>query len=202
MHDPQPSPAVRPDSVPAPPVRPAIWRLLAAIDRLARIDGWIAGGALVALTLFILSGIALRLLSRVFDGVPAGLSVSWEYSSYLLATVFTFGAAMALRAGHHIRVTILLGNMSRAGVQRLEVLTAAIGTVVAGFVFYSLVQFTWSAFTRGQKSMSSDTPLWIPEAAVSFGFLLLTLQFVGRLVSALAALPLEDRSMRPPTPVE
>jgi TRAP-type C4-dicarboxylate transport system permease small subunit len=202
MHELKSDPAAPPDGVAIAHISPSVSYLLTSIDRLARIDGWIAGGALVALTLFILSGVGLRLLSKVFDNVPAGLSTSWEYSSYLLAAVFTFGSAMALRAGHHIRVTLLLSHFSRNNVWKLEVITAAVGMAVSAFVCYSLVHFTWLSLLQGQKSMSSDTPLWIPKAVVSFGFFLLALQFTGRFISAFVGLPLEDRSMRPPVPIE
>ncbi len=32
------------------------------------------------------------------------IPIAWEYSSYLMAASFTFGAAMTLRVGGHIRV--------------------------------------------------------------------------------------------------
>ena len=46
---------------------------------------------------------------------------------------------------------------------------------------------------RGQISISSGTPLWFPQAVVTFGILLLTLQFLARAFQAVLGLPLEDQ---------
>ena len=55
--------------------------------------------------------------------------------------------------------------------------------------------------TRGQLSTSSDTPLWFPQAVVTFGMLLLTLQFLARAIQAALGLPLEDHRMKA-SPIE
>ena len=48
---------------------------------------------------------------------------------------------------------------------------------------------SWSAFERGQTSISSDTPLSLPEAVIAFGMVLLALQFLARFTQALLGLP-------------
>ena len=65
----------------------------------------------------------------------------------------------------------------------------------------SMVKFAFASFTRGQLSTSSDTPLWFPQAVVTFGMLLLTLQFLARAIQAALGLPLEDHRMKA-SPVE
>jgi TRAP-type C4-dicarboxylate transport system permease small subunit len=64
-----------------------------------------------------------------------------------------------------------------------------------------MVRFSWSAFERGQTSISSDTPLWLPEAVIAFGMVLLALQFLARFIQALLGLPLEDHRIKA-APVE
>ncbi len=85
--------------------------LLDAIDRLGRLDGWIGGGCLLTLTALMLAEVATRLLSNFLPFFPPSISIAWEYSSYLMAASFTFGAAMTLRVGGHIRVVLLLKNV-------------------------------------------------------------------------------------------
>ena len=63
----------------------------------------------MTLTCLMLAEVAVRALSNIFPWVPADIPVAWEYCSYLMAACFTFGAAMTLRAGGHIRVTLVLG---------------------------------------------------------------------------------------------
>jgi len=175
--------------------------LLNGIETLARLDGWIGAACLVTLTLLMLAEITVRALSNFISWVPADIPVAWEYSSYLMAACFTFGAAMTLRAGGHIRVTLILGRLGPPARRWLEAAAALIATLFVGFLAIAMVRFAWSAFDRGQTSISSNTLLWIPEAVIAFGMVLLALQFLARFIQALLGLPLEDHSIKA-APVE
>ncbi len=175
--------------------------LLNGIEKLARLDGWIGAACLVTLTLLMLAEITVRALSNFISWVPADIPVAWEYSSYLMAACFTFGAAMTLRAGGHIRVTLILGRLGPPARRWLEAAAALIATLFVGFLAIAMVRFAWSAFDRGQTSISSNTLLWIPEAVIAFGMVLLALQFLARFIQALLGLPLEDHSIKA-APVE
>ncbi|WP_128927869.1 TRAP transporter small permease subunit [Bradyrhizobium guangxiense] len=175
--------------------------LLDGIDRLGRLDGWIGGGCLLMLTLLMLCEVATRFLSNFLSFFPPTISIAWEYSSYLMAASFTFGAAMTLRVGGHIRVVLLLKNAPRPMQRALEILSAAAGFAFMAFLTSAMAKFAFAAYTRGQVSTSSDTPLWFPEAVVTFGMLLLTLQFLARAIQAGLGLPLEDHRMKA-SPVE
>ncbi len=175
--------------------------VLDGIDRLGRLDGWMGGGCLLMLTLLMLCEVATRFLSNFLPFFPATVSIAWEYSSYLMAASFTFGAAMTLRIGGHIRVVLLLKNAPVPLQRALEILSAAAGFAFMAFLTSAMAKFAWSAFVRGQVSTSSDTPLWFPQAVVTFGMLLLTLQFMARAIQAALGLPLEDHRMKA-SPVE
>jgi TRAP-type C4-dicarboxylate transport system permease small subunit len=174
----------------------ALRPLLDGIDRLSRLDGWLGVGCLVALTSLMIAEVVLRALSNIIDWVPADIPVAWEYSSYLMAACFTFGAAMTLRAGGHIRVTLVLARVSPAVRRWMETVLAAIGTGLCGFLAWSMGYFTWRSFEAGQTSVSSGTLVWIPQAFITFGITLLTIQFAARFLQAAFGLPLEDLSMR------
>src|ERR1051326_4056335 len=95
--------------------------LLDAIEKLGRLDGWIGAACLVTLTLLMLAEVAVRALSNFFPWVPADIPIAWEYSSYLMAACFTFGASVTLRAGGHIRVTLVLGRLQPAARRLMEI---------------------------------------------------------------------------------
>ncbi len=175
--------------------------LLDGIDRLGRLDGWFGGFCLLMLTLLMLCEVATRFLSNFLPLFPPSISIAWEYSSYLMAASFTFGAAMTLRVGGHIRVVLLLKNAPAPMQRALEILAAAAGFAFMAFLTYAMAKFAFAAYTRGQVSTSSDTPLWFPQAVVTFGMLLLTLQFLARAIQAALGLPLEDHRMKA-SPVE
>lgn len=176
--------------------------VLEAIDMLGRLDGWLGAACLVALTGLMLGEVLVRALSEVFPWVPADIPVAWEYSSYLMAAAFTFGAAMTLRAGGHIRVTLVLARVGPAARRWLETVLAALGVGFTGFLALAMINFTWRSYVSEQVSISSATPLWPPQALVTFGICLLVLQFVARFFQAALGLPLEDLSMRAGTVAE
>jgi TRAP-type C4-dicarboxylate transport system permease small subunit len=175
---------------------PLLRPLLDGIDRLSRLDGWLGAGCLVTLTALMLAEVLVRALSNIFPWVPADIPVAWEYSSYLMAATFTFGAAMTLRAGGHIRVTLVLARVSPATRRKMETVLALMGVCFCGYLAWAMAYFTWRSFDSGQTSVSSGTLMWIPQAFVSFGIVLLTVQFVARFFQAALGLPLEDLSMR------
>ena len=190
-------PANSPNTAAPAPLR----LLLDAIDRLGRLDGWIGAACLITLTLLMLAEITVRALSNFISWVPADIPVAWEYSSYLMAACFTFGAAMTLRAGGHIRVTLVLGRLAPGPRRLMEVAASLVAMLFVGFLATAMVRFSWSAFERGQTSISSGTLLWIPEAVIAFGMVLLALQFLARFIQAVLGLPLEDHRIKA-APVE
>ena len=183
---------------PTPNAAAPVWLrpVLDGIDQLSRLDGWLGAGCLVTLTGLMLAEVAVRALSNVFPWVPADIPVAWEYSSYLMAATFTFGAAMTLRAGGHIRVTLVLARVSPATRRWMETVLAALGVCFCGYLAWSMAFFTWRSFDAGQTSISSGTLLWIPQAFITFGIFLLMIQFIARFFQAALGLPLEDLSMR------
>ena len=170
--------------------------ILDGIDLLSRLDGWLGAGCLVSLTSLMIAEVVLRALSNVWESVPADIPVAWEYSSYLMAACFTFGAAMTLRAGGHIRVTLVLARVSPKMRRHMETVLAIVGTFLCGFLAWSMAYFTWRSFESGQTSVSSGTLVWIPQALVTFGICLLAVQFLARFFQAAFGLPLEDLTMR------
>lgn len=170
--------------------------LLDGLDALSRLDGWLGALCLTLLTLLMLAEVTVRALSNIFPAIPGSIPVAWEWSSYLMAATFTFGAAMTLRAGGHIRVSLLVGNVPPLVKRILEMIVAFIAMVFMAFLAWSMVKFTLSSFARGQTALSSSTPLWIPQAVVTFGMALLALQFLARFIQAALGLPLEDHRLK------
>ena len=176
--------------------------LLNGLDYVTRLDGWLGALCLVLLTLLMLAEVIVRALSNFIPWVPASIPVAWEWSSYLMAATFTFGAAMTLRAGGHIRVSLLLANAPPSLKRLLEVFAAAVAMIFMTFLAWAMIKFTFGSFTRGQTALSSNTPVWIPQAVVTFGMVLLALQFLARFIQAALGLPLEDTRLKAGAPVE
>lgn len=168
---------------------------LFAIDYIAKLDGWLGALCLLLLCLLMITGIVVRSLSNVVSWLPRDIPIAWEYSSYLMAVTFTFGAALTLRAGGHIRVRVLLANASPKFARLLEYISAAAGFGFATFFSIAMTHFAYRSFLIDERSLASNTPLWIPKAFVAFGAVLLALQLLARLGQLCLGEPVENKNI-------
>jgi TRAP-type mannitol/chloroaromatic compound transport system permease small subunit len=184
-------------SMPMPRTPPApVRHLLRAIETLTLVDGWMGIVCLASLILLMLATLTIRALSHVIPGIPGDIPVAWEYCSYLMGACFTFGAALTLRTGGHIKVNLLRDIVSPGWQRVLDTVVSVLGTMSVGFLTISMMKFTWRSFDSAQVSLSSGTPLWMPQALVTLGILLLALQLFARSIQAALGLPTEDTTFK------
>jgi TRAP-type C4-dicarboxylate transport system permease small subunit len=169
---------------------------LNCVDRLTRLDGWLGALCLVGLTAFMVVGMTIRLLAGFVMWLPPDLPIAWEYSSYLMAATFTFGAAMTLRCGGHIRVRMVLSRLDGQARRGVEIFASLAAFAFFCFFTWALLHLTMSSYQLNERSIASDTPLWIPQAVVTFGVLLMCLQFLARVVRSLIGMPLEQPAFK------
>lgn len=170
--------------------------LLRASDRIAAASGAFAMLCLLALLVLILAGVGRSILGKLHADWGGEIAIAWEYSAYLMGAVFMFGAAAGLRAGSHVRVSILLARSGGAATLLLELVSTLAGFFVATFMAWSLGNSTLRAFNNEQLSSGSLTPLWIPNAALALGALLLALQMLVRLLRLLLGEAPENKSLK------
>lgn len=140
--------------------------------------GGLAAGVLIA-------AIALLMATEIFmrSVVDAPLSFSWEYSAYAMATVFFLGAAYALRAGGHVRVSLLQQMLPRWATRPLEIVVTLAGLAITSYVAWAAIRFAAMSFERGTTSFTpTKTPLYLPQSLVALGLVILAAQFVARLL--------------------
>lgn len=171
--------------------RSPVMTLLKTIDALTRLDGWLGAGCLTALTALMIAGMATRMLSGILTWLPPDVPIAWEYGSYLMAATFTFGAAMTLRSGEHIRVRLILSRVDGSVRQAMEIAASIVAFCFSGYFTWALLHFTVTSYLLDERSIASNTPLWIPKAVVTFGMVLLALQFLARAVRVCMNLPLD-----------
>jgi TRAP-type C4-dicarboxylate transport system permease small subunit len=164
-------------------------------DTLALVSAYAAALCLAALVALVTAEIVMALLSKIFRSLPPGVSIAWEYSSYLMGIAFMLGSGLTLRAGMHVRVELLLRAGNGRYARLFEIVSALIGTLFTGLLAWSLARFTMQSLTSGQVSGDSLTPLWIPQSALTVGTAVLFLQMLLRLISAILDEPLEDKSL-------
>jgi TRAP-type C4-dicarboxylate transport system permease small subunit len=165
-------------------------------DHLALAATYLAAACLFALTLLVLAEVGLGILNRLFSGLPKDIAIAWEYSAYLMGAAFMLGSGLTLRAGMHVRVELLLQGGKARLARRYELLSSLIGTIVAGLMAWTFTAFAIRSFLTNQASQDSFTPLWIPQAPLALGAIVLALEMIARLLACVFGGPTENPAFR------
>jgi TRAP-type mannitol/chloroaromatic compound transport system permease small subunit len=173
-----------------------------AADVLSIVAGFMAAACIIALTFLVLAEIVVAVLARAFANMPASIHIGWEYSAYLMGASFLLGAGMTLRAGLQIRVEMLLRAGQGRYARQLEAVASIIGAMVTIFLASTMVTFTLRTWRFGEVSQDSLTPLWIPQAVLSVGAVVLALQMIARVLTCLAGRSVDRPDLGAATAIE
>ena len=159
-----------------------------ALDRLYALALWLAAFCLLAIGLMVGVQLAARLVDAVFKLVgisPPGfviLSMA-EIAGYLLAAASFLALAGTLKAGAHIRVTMVLGALSEPVRRIVELLAFAAAAILSGYMTGHMAYFALLSFRFDEVSTGIiRVPLAIPQTAMAVGLLILTVAIIDELV--------------------
>lgn len=146
------------------------------IDRLSQAAGLAAAFALLGMLGFVFLNVFLRyVLSKPIKG-------SDEIARYILVAVVCLGLAYALKAGSHVRTTVVVGRLPEHIRRKLELPTYIIGLVFVIVWAWSMLSLAIRDYVRGTTSWSAlEVPLWIPESFAAIGFIIFLLLMVSQL---------------------
>ena len=102
------------------------------------------------------------ILAEIFCRTVLNISLSfaWEYAAYCFAVSIFLAAAFALRTGGYVRVMLLSQSVSPRVEYWLDVVATVAGTMIAGFLAWSLTSFAAKSWLSGSTSATIDeTPL-------------------------------------------
>jgi TRAP-type C4-dicarboxylate transport system permease small subunit len=143
-----------------------------ALQALYRTCGALAGASLVAM----LTMITLNIAGGVFGFFIRGLDA---YAGYLMAAASFLALAYTLKAGEHIRVTLLLQHLPEHLHRGVEIACLLLATAITGYFAWHSVDMVYISWLLGDVSQATDqTPLWIPQSLMAFGVVVLFVAFV------------------------
>lgn len=161
------------------------------------LDGIYAGAlivaclAMVAIAVLVMAQILGRMTDRtllLLGAAPLGLSIPSlsDFGGFLFVASATLALPATLRAGGHVRVSLLLtlGGPTFRRVQGALVLIAALALAVfAAWHSGAQVLDSWrfSSVSFGMVRV----PLWIPQGVMTTGFVLLAVAIVDELIAVL-----------------
>jgi TRAP-type C4-dicarboxylate transport system permease small subunit len=155
-------------------------RLQHCVEGLCRAGAFLAA-LFMALTVAL---IVLEITLRSFFGTSTMITA--EYSGYFLVATVSLGLAYTLHHRGHIRITLIYDRLTPSVQNTLDIAAALIGLGICGYAIYYSVQMVFENYALGMTADTvSETPLWIPEAAVPAGFVLLFLELVAFLLRRL-----------------
>ncbi len=135
----------------------------------------LAAAAFAAIAVLVLVQIAGRLIdraARALDMTPPGLTIPSlaEIGGFLFVSAVFLGLAGTLRAGGHVRVTLLTGALPPGPARWLGALVAAGATALAAFATWSSLLQTLDSYAFGAVSFGMvKVPLWWPQGAMTLG---------------------------------
>ena len=162
-----------------------------ALDRLYRVSGALAALCLVAICAIVVAQVGGRMidgLAKAVTGEQIGLLVpsAAEFSGFFLAGASFLALAYTLRHGGHIRVSLLVHRLTGRTQHWIELWCLGFALALSAFFSWHtllLVLDSW-AFEELSYGMI-PVPLWIPQAAMALGLVVLTIALIDDLVAVL-----------------
>lgn len=159
------------------------------LDNLYRVALWLSALCLVTIALMV----GVQLAARIVDGAmklvgldPYGLVILSlaEIGANLLAAASFLALAGTLKAGAHIRVTMLLSAVGEKTRVWFEMFAFGFATLLAAYATWNIGSFAYYSLIFHEVSPGLiPVPLAIPQIAMAAGALILTVSLVDEWIS-------------------
>jgi TRAP-type C4-dicarboxylate transport system permease small subunit len=137
---------------------------------------WLAAVFLIGVLVMVL----LSVLGRQFQFHVPGTDA---YAGYAMASAGFLALAHTLKRNEHIRVTLVLGQLTGRARRGLELWSLSAAVLLSGLFAWYAARLVWQSIEFHDISTGNDaTPLWMPQLAMAFGTLVLFIAFVDEWV--------------------
>jgi len=142
---------------------------------------WMSAACLATIALLVGFQLAFRLVDGFLKLIGAPvlgfqiLSLA-EIAAYMLAGASFMALAPTLKAGAHIRVTMLMSALSKTARRYVESAAFAVSTAVCAYGAWQLIDFAWVSYRFNEVSYGViKVPLFIPQAVMALGAVVLVI---------------------------
>lgn len=158
----------------------AVGVVLRPLERIA-----IAVAVLVLLALLVLTNVEVA--GRYFVGYST--LIADEYGGYAYSWLVLLGAVHLLRSDSYLTMTLIIDRLPRLR-GAMGVLAGVLGLVTSLILLWSCWQTFHLSWLFGTRSIQpSQTPLYLPQAIMPAGFLMLALAYLEDILRRLSGLP-------------
>jgi TRAP-type C4-dicarboxylate transport system permease small subunit len=162
-----------------------------ALNRLYLASGWLAAAFLASICLLVVCQVVLNLLDRIsgmLTGSAIGLTIPSyaDFTGFFLAASSFLALAYTLRQGGHIRVTLLITNLSGTVRHIFETWCLLLATTVTLYFSWYMLDLVRESYAYNDLSSGMiAVPIWIPQSFVLLGLVVLSIALLDELICAL-----------------
>jgi TRAP-type C4-dicarboxylate transport system permease small subunit len=165
------------------------------LDHIYRASGGLAAFFILAIVVLVFAQVCLNLADKIaaaVTGTGVGLTIPSyaDFTGFFLAASTFLALAYALRAGGHIRVTLLTGRLPD-GIRRVfEIVVVIVALAMSAFATWYVILLVYESIEFGDRSSGMvSVPLWLPQLPVALGLVILTLALADELIGLLRSRP-------------
>lgn len=161
------------------------------LDVVYRASGALAAALLAAICVIVLLQVGANLIDKMAawaGATPPGLLIPSysEFAGFFLAAASFLALAYALRAGDHIRVSLVIHHLPPKARRASELwCTGAAGLLTGYFAWHTLRLIGESWRFNDLSPGIVPVPLWIPQTPVALGLVILTVALADDFVRIL-----------------
>ncbi|UXX84285.1 TRAP transporter small permease [Roseovarius pelagicus] len=166
-----------------------------SLDFIYKAAGALAAFFILAIVVLVFAQVCLNLADKVsaaITGHAIGLTIPSysDFTGFFLAASTFLALAYCLRAGGHIRVTLVLGRLSKGAQRAFEMLVTAIALMMSAYATWYMALLVAESLEYGDRSSGMvSVPIWIPQLPVALGLGILTLALADELLSLARGAP-------------
>jgi TRAP-type C4-dicarboxylate transport system permease small subunit len=159
------------------------------LDVLYKTSGWFGAACIAMICLLVVCQVLLNLfdrLSTVLTGSAIGLTIPSyaDFTGFLLAAASFLSLAYTLREGAHIRVILVIGRLPEKVQKLVEIWCIGFGLAVSLYFSWYTAMLTHESYVYHDLSSGMiAVPIWIPQSAMLFGLVVLTVALFDELVT-------------------
>lgn len=172
------------------------------LNLLYRGSGALAALFIVAICALIALQVLCNVLNEAYNKIDGlivsygGESLGWdvllqipsyaEFTGFFLAAASFLALAYTLRAGGHIRVSLIIQHC-HGGLRRyLELWCITVAGALSGYFTYYMASLVMDSLAFGDVSVGMvPVALWIPQSTLTFGLAVLTIALVDEFAAVL-----------------
>jgi TRAP-type C4-dicarboxylate transport system permease small subunit len=163
-----------------------------ALDTLYRISGFLAVVFLAAICIIVMGQVILNIINVIggaVTGTAFGLVIPSyaEFAGFFLAAGSFFALAPTLKAGGHIRVSLVIQKMSPKTRHIAEIWSLLIASSLVAYFTYNMWMLIYESYEFGDMSTGMiPVEIWIPQVPLGVGLTILLIALVDELVVVLS----------------